>query len=657
MTMETQAPTFLEERRLVRSALARGIRPRQLVRPSEWAADHFMAPLGPMRGQKLDFSLTPYIAEILDCLAPDSPHTLVSVKKSAQTGVSTLALAWLFCLIDTSPDDMMYVMPTINAARDFNKERLDEAIRLCRRLAGVIRPQRSRSTEGSTTFNKKFAGGNLVLTGANSSADLASKTIRYAVGDEIDEWPLDLDGQGDPMELLDARQIAFTRTGSQKKLELSTPKRPKKSSRIHRAYEAGDQRRWVTPCPACGDGIEFRFDQLRFERAPPYNAHYVAQCCGGIVEAWQQRTMVTSGRWVAHRPGPGRHPSFFINSLTSLLTSWDKIAEKYWSSRGDPTQERAFANLWLGECYEEEGQELDAAKIAAAAEDYPRNVVPVSVGRTILTVDTQGDRLEWAVWGFGPAPTSIAVDQWLIAAGVIEGDLETDAPWKELDDLGMRRWPHAGGKSWPVDLAAIDSGGNHTSRVYRFGYRKSRWRVLKGSSNPDAIILGTPRRVDVKDRFGRVLFRVPLYLVGTRDLKFWLNRALKGIERDIPLSGGLHLTREIADEAYVRQLSAEFIVAHQRRDGFVDYRWEKERGQANEALDLAVYARACAFGAYPNGLAVDRMTLDQWSAILAERHDLDPAQMDLLSGLRMTPPPADGDKRASVADWARRMNG
>ena len=648
MTARAEAALF------ARRALARGIRPPPKIKPSDWAHENFVVPVGPMRGQKLDLSLTPYAAEIIDSLAIDSPEKRVSVKKSAQTGISTIAIAWLFYLADAAPDDMMYVLPTINAARDFNKDRLDEAIKTCKPIAAKVRPQRSRSAEGSTTRTKKFPGGSLTLTGANSSADLATKTIRFAVDDEVDNWPADVDGMGDPQALRRGRQIAFTRRGLQKELELSTPAK-KSSSRIDKGYTAGDQRKWTMRCPQCHAPVVFAFEHLHFERQPPYNATYIAQCCGFPIESWRQREMVQAGDWVATKPGPGRHRSYFINTLSSLLTSWDELAKAYWESRGDPGSEQAFQNLWLGEAYIEEGHELDAAKIAAAAEDYPRNIVPPQCGRIVLATDTQDDRLEWALYGFGPVATSTVVEQWLIASGVIEGDLDTPEPWEKLDALGLKKWPHAGGKELAADLCVIDSGGHHTQMVYRFCHRKSRWRNIKGSSRRDALTVSTPTRREVKDRFGRILFHVPLYLVATHDLKTWLNHSLKAIEAGLPKVGGLHLTREVADEAYVRQLAAERLVGHERRDGFVDFRWEKISGQANEALDIAVYARAFAFAAYPNGLSVDRLAAQQWREILSDRHELDAAQVDLFAPIlpMQALPPA----KKTAGDWAARFNG
>ena len=51
--------------------------------------------------------------------------------------------------------------------------------------------------------------------------------------DEVDEWPADLDHQGDPMAMVDARQKAFHDTADYKKFVGSTPT-VKKYSRIDR---------------------------------------------------------------------------------------------------------------------------------------------------------------------------------------------------------------------------------------------------------------------------------------------------------------------------------------------------------------------------------------------------------------------------------------
>lgn len=628
--MNTRATTPIDEVRLLLGAFATGLRPRPQISPAQWVTAHLVVPDGPAKGKRVDVALTPYIREILDNLGVDKPWTEIAVKKSGQSGLSLMGIGWLLSLIDTCPDDMMIVQPTIPAAREFAEAKLDPAISATKPAAKRVKAHRSRAADGSKTLVKKFAGGRLILTGANSATDLSSKTVRFALADEVDRWPAEIEEQGDPMGLLDARQSAFTRAGTQKKLVISTPTN-KGSSRIDKAFLAGDQRHWFMPCPHCGTEISYRFESLRFERHAPYGAHYVPECCGAVIESWQQRDMVLAGRWKPTVPGPGRQPSYFVNALSSLLTSWDTIADKFWKAQGDPIEEKAFVNLVLGESYDAQGSEIDATRIVAACEDYPRNVVPPTVGRILLVVDTQDDRFEWAVWGFGPPATANGPEQWLIAAGVVTGDMFGPEPWAELDRLGHRTWEHTGGRMLPVDLRVIDSGGHHTQAVYEFVRGKRHWRALKGASTEDAPIVGTPTRKEVKDHFGRVRFRVPLYLVNTRPAKDWLSHALKAMAEGKEISGRIHLTREIVDQAYADQLTAEVLVTRERTGGRVQQKWERLKGRPNEALDLAVYARVFAYGAWPNGLGIDRLDRVAWTALLDERHAAPEAQRDLFA--------------------------
>ena len=666
-TSQSIQTSHSSERRALLAALGRGLKPSPIVSPADWGRENFIVSVGPQKGKRLDLSLTPHVIEPLEMLRVDSPWTVIAVKKSGQSAFSTTGLVWLFCLIATSPDDMMIVQPSLAAAKDFNSERLDPAIKAIKAVASKVRAQKSRDADGSKTLEKKFPGGRLVLTGANSSTDLSAKTIRFALADEVDRWPADLDGQGDPMEMLDARQLAFTRFGTHKKLVISTPTN-KGASRIDTAFSAGDQRKWFMPCPHCGKEITFEFPQMRGERVKPYNAHYMAQCCGAQIDSWRQRNMVLAGKWKPTQTGPGRQPSYFFNSLSSLLTSWDEIWGRYLDSRNDPLKEKGFVNLWLGESYEEIGSDIDPARIAVRVEAYPRNIVPAWVGRLVLAVDTQDDRFEWALYGFGPVSGGAAVEQTLIGAGIISGDLHEDKPWDELEALGKQLWPHAGGKSFAADLCLLDTQGHFVQRAYAFVHRKGRWRGIKGSSDRSAMALSTPRRMEVKNKDGRVLFYVPIYFVGTYEIKLWLSHALKCIESDKPLLGGLRLTNEVADEIYIEQMTAEVLIPREKRDGMVVKEWHKIRAR-NEALDCAVYARAGAFGAHPNGLGVDRYAPIRWSEILAERHSPENAARDLFAPEeakveaapvqtpeppKAAPAPASGSNR--FATWADRFH-
>lgn len=188
------------------AVVAAGVMPEDRLLPSAWAETHLYVPDGPKAGSLWDASLTPYIREPLDMMATDSGVNEVAVRKSAQTGFTIMIIAAAGHMIDTEPCRAMIVQPTTGALSDFNKDKLSVSIDTSPTLKRKVRPQTSRDGDASTTTSKRYAGGSLTLAIANSAADLRSKTIKKAYLDEIDEYPDDLDGQGDPLAMIEARQ-------------------------------------------------------------------------------------------------------------------------------------------------------------------------------------------------------------------------------------------------------------------------------------------------------------------------------------------------------------------------------------------------------------------------------------------------------------------
>ncbi|MBK7121288.1 MAG: phage terminase large subunit family protein [Comamonadaceae bacterium] len=86
-------------------------------------------------------------------------------------------------------------------------------------LRRKVRENRSRD-DANTTLMKDFAGGVLVVSGANSAASLRSMPVRYLFLDEIDAYPQDVDGEGCPVVLAEKR--TSTLPGA-KVLKVSTP--------------------------------------------------------------------------------------------------------------------------------------------------------------------------------------------------------------------------------------------------------------------------------------------------------------------------------------------------------------------------------------------------------------------------------------------------
>ncbi|WP_165791812.1 phage terminase large subunit family protein [Thalassospira marina] len=610
--------TSNEAARLIFAALARGIAPDEIVLPSQWARENLIVADGPLAGEKWSAELTPYATEILDCLAPDNGITRVSVRKSAQVGMTGAMIAWLATIMAVTPARAMLVFPTIAAVQEFNREKFSPSIEQTKALRNKVREAGTRSAQKSTALSKRFPGGSLVLTGANSASDLRSKTIKFMCCDEVDEWPLDLDKQGDPMDMVNARQIAFHATGDYKKFEGSTPT-IKGISRIDNAFEEGDQRFYECPCPGCGHYQRLIFGGkdvkhgLKFNRAYPYNAYYICINCGCPIEHHQKRAMVQAGRWRATKAGDGRHPSFHIDALSSLVTTWDKVAEEFLNAKDDPNKLKAFTNLWLGEAWEEKGDAPDWQRLFVRRESYPARTIPV--GGLVITVgcDVQTDGIYYEVVAWGRDRKS-----WSIDAGFLGGNTAdpNDRVWLELDAIYARRYPDAYGNYWAADALAVDSGYN-SNQVYLWTRSRPKARAIKGSGDRGkAAISAAPTKVEINFNGKRSKRGAELWHVGTWDLKATFYADLNkdglrdGLGADSDPAGYCYFT-ELHDEQFFRQITAEYLKKG-TKNGRTTLTWEASG--PNHLLDCRIYNMAMA-----SHLGVDRLTEYEWMALEKNR--------------------------------------
>ena len=149
---------------------------------------------------------TPYALEPQDALSAQSPVEEVVLMWGAQTSKTTIANNWIGYLIDTQPGPLMIVQPTLDMAKRYSRQRLAPMIEESPALKRKVQLNRSRD-DANTTLLKEYPGGFLAVAGANSAAGLRSMPIRDLVFDETDGYPLDVDGEGDPIALAEAREF------------------------------------------------------------------------------------------------------------------------------------------------------------------------------------------------------------------------------------------------------------------------------------------------------------------------------------------------------------------------------------------------------------------------------------------------------------------
>jgi phage terminase large subunit GpA-like protein len=616
-------------------ALANALRPRENLSVAAWADRHRVLSAesgsrypGPWRNVR-----APHLVEIMDALGPDDPCEDVVFVASAQVGKSEVGINFFGFVVDQDPGPMILVLPSHEEATKYVRTKLQPSIDVTPNLRRQVLELTTRTERGSTASYKRFRGGFAQVTFAGSSKGLQMLSARYTIADEVSEWPATAGERGDPVAQLKKRTETYER--DRKRFWVSTPSIVG-MCRITADYERSDMRRRYVPCPHCGSYQILAFDGLKWESEEwPHRAWFECQASGCVILPDAKADMMAAGVWIPTagedgpppviepceierwrtREVPTRVRGFHIWKAYSLFSSWDSIVAEFIEASTGHERMRVFTQQVLGEPWEDKGDAPDAEQLLARRViEYRRGEPPV--GPVVFTgaTDVQGNRLEWAVWGWSEGMT-----RWLVDWGVIEGDPNDRATWAAHDRV-MEAAKYAPGGSGTVEVEAwaVDSG-YVSQAVYDYARRNPRVFAVDGrdTRRTDPFI-GAAKKVDVKWNGKRVPRGAVIWPVGTfalkSDLYSAIRRTIRGRNEQGEWESGAMILPGDVSLAYTEQLTAEHLVEAETRSGVLTRRWEKLAGRPNEALDIACYARAMAYH-----LRLDRLTPDQWAALRAER--------------------------------------
>ncbi len=601
-------------------------KPEPRISVSQWADEHRR--LGTKAGKapaRWRTATTPYLREIMDALSPYSRYHRVVFMSGTQLGKTETGLNWLGYIIHHAPAATLVMRPTQPEARRFSRQRLEPMIQTTEIIRDAVRKPRSREG-GNSLLTKEFDGGVMFLVGSNSASEVKSMPIRNLFCDEVEEFPQDLDDQGDPIALAEKRQVGpvFAR----RKVYLVSTPTVKDVSRIEREYLATDQRRYFIPCPACGhmDFLTWQgrdwlgsdkgsHHRIQWEEGKPETAAMVCAACGSIVEEWRKAWMLERGEW---RPTAECEPGVIGFHLAALYSPlgwfpWWKAASEFLKAKDDGLRMKTWVNTVLGETFEERAERVEPEGLLARAERYPAEV-PQGVGVLVASVDVQGDRLECAVKGYGAGEES-----WLIAFSQFHGDPGRDQVWLDLDRFLRQEFTHESGQKVPIACVAVDSGGHHSEQVYRFCRARLERRVfaVRGGAERGKPVVGRPSD---NNRYHAKLFTL---CVDTAKETIYSRLRIGA-----PGPGYCHMPEWI-DAEYVEQLTAEKAIRKWAKNRGTVREWIKTR-ERNEALDLEVY---CLAALYILGPALVR-SLPERAAALGRSAEA-PAVKDSAPGLPM----------------------
>lgn len=542
---------------------------------SEWADKYrILHHASSSEGGHWKTSRTPYLREIMDCLSSNSTPKRVVFMKGAQIGGTEAGLNWIGYIIHHAPGSMLYVNPTVEAAKRISRYRLSPMIDATKVLQKCVINQ--TSNRGNTILQKDFKGCSLMLVGANAPTGLRSSSVRYLFLDEVDNYPEEAGTEGDPVELALQRTSNFP---NKKIFMISTPT-IKDASRIEQAFLEGDQRYYHVPCPTCGHYQVLRWANVVFDSKHLTEACYKCEKCGVLWHNWEKEQILARGHWVATKPLNTEVASFHLSSLYSPhgWISWTEIAADFLRSKDDPNRLKVWTNTKMAETWEDmAGEQIDPTHLMVRCERYGPDL-PAGVCVLTCGVDVQDNRLEVEIVGWGHGEES-----WSIAYHILYGDPSTPELWAQLDEVLSRKYRHS--KAVPdlqVAATCVDSGGHYTDHVinYCFARRIHGVFAIKGDGGYGKPIWPATASKSFKTK-------KPVYVIGVNDAKDTLMRRLHQTE-----GAGLWHFPIDREAEWFEQLTNE-IVRKRFKAGRLIREWRpRKEGVRTEALDCRVYAYA-----------------------------------------------------------------
>lgn len=594
--------------------------------PDEWgAANRVYGPGTGSPGQR-DPNKTPYAIPFMRQFAPgaakprDGHYKRVVMVTAAQSGKTESFLDIIGERLDNRPQPILYCGPSKEFVTDQFEPRLVELFRqakgLGKKVLGGIDSKKQKKSL------KRVNGQRLRLAHTGSSTALKSDPASFALVDEYDEMLANVNHQGDPLGLIEARGDTYadfmvgvvstpsngaaeTEIDPVSGLELWRPKTGEDiadiKSPIWRLWQEGTRHHWVWRCPQCKTWFVPRFSCMEYPKnATPAQARREAflRCPSGngcVIENKHKKAMNDNGRFVA--PGQaidadgnvtGDPPdtttlSFWVSGLASPFVSFGARVETYLTAlrSNESAKIQTAMNSQFGEVYVDAAGDVPPWEaIYESRSPYRAEEVPEGVRYITFGADVQKNRILYVARGWGHRATS-----WLLKFGELHGSTAGQDIWDDLADL----------LATPIDgrvikVAFIDSGfrpgkkeGVPVNRVYEF-CRKHRRFVFpsKGSSHVmlrplvKAAIEVTPQ--GGKQKYGLELMRL--------DTDHWKQFVHERLQWPHDQAGAWYIHHDVTED-YCRQLVAEVrIITDSNKPQWI------QRSRENHFLDAEAMAAA-----------------------------------------------------------------
>lgn len=536
----------------------------------------------PSTGAMFSFAQTPYLEAPTAALSDIAGTLGVVVKSPAQIGKSTMIENFLSWIVEYDRANTMVILDTQKSAEKMSRGR----IRPFLRSRGIHNPA-NRASKGSDQSNSVVniglgAGANLFLCSAKSPSDLRSTPSKYCAFDEVDAWPSELKGEGDPLQNAIQRMMRF------RGMYLITSTPTSFDGRVNQNFLIGTQETWGVFCGGCGAFMDVRYDDIDFSSSEPV---YACKACGEVYTEEQIKRLrhgysaPKNGAPLSDQYGRVLRSFEVFGTLCHHFYSWGYLKQLELSTLAlGEASYQSFVNTRLAEVYRPRDElSVDAPDLMRLSScGYGQDSIPLEVAFIVCGVDTHDTCLYCETCGF----SADCKYMYGLDYSVLVGDPDGADVWAQFEDLFNREYTREDGTVMRPKFAFCDSGGHRTNAVYMHSYRNKRFLPIKG------FVSGLKNAVDP--------------LIG-KQIKIKMNGGVKG--RCTVQLVGVNAGKDALASAEILTLAGDKRLSYINGHGYdIDYfkgllsekrisgRWVAPRkGHTdNEPLDCRIYAMAAA---------------------------------------------------------------
>lgn len=633
---------------------SKGQRPPEIIDVDEWADKYRY--LNSKTMERWDTARMEVARGPMKAVTEQGVRT-ITVMCCTQLMKTELILNTIGYFVDNDPCPILVVQPKHELAKKFSSVRLSEMIKATPKLEPQFNTDQQRRDATNTASHKDFPGGHVTIVSAAVPGDLAMFAIRVVLLDEIDKYDESAGDEGDPVNLAEERMSKYS--SNSLSIRVCSPT-IKDNSRIEDSYNSSDMRKPFVACPHCGHKQIMLWPNVKWDKNErgepiPESAAYCCTSCGTLWSEHDRHTALEKIYWrqtadffcnvcdQENKPSKwdpqdgsqwdenghaicqhcfegkcdNTHAGFWANKMYSAFRPLSDMVRLWADVKGSIEKLKTFTNTQLAEPFVEAGESISDLDWLMERREMYMAEVPDEVGLITAGIDTQNNRLECEIVGWG-----VDEESWSLDYRVIPGSPDEPQTWRDLLEYLNKRWYYNNGDFTYVAAAAIDMGGGHTQQVTSFCAKQITRRIwpVRGVASPGRPIPVWPQN---PSRGGK--YNTPFYNVGVDAAK---NTVFNRLFIESPGEAGYCHFPQGREEDWFKQLTAEKRVKRWKgtRQVFV---WENKSKSRNEAFDNRVYAYAALCGLQQLGWDLNSIVQDKKLVLLSDENK---AKLDKASG-------------------------